>query len=121
VNEVVNDGRASLAQWADGRVILDSWFCQTWLTERGLEGREKSGCGIINRLVDTAFAFQFMEGPKLELEIVGDLIMESINHSPDGYQLQVRTLSHDTRMLLKPSEKFKETAWVADRTENLTS
>ena len=116
MNEVMNDARASLARWADERAILDGWFSETWLMERELLSREKSGYGTITRLSDTMFAFQFMEGAKLELEIIGELVMERINHSPDGYQFQVRTLGHNPWMLLKPHDSSATTEDLADQT-----
>ena len=105
MNSVVT-ASGTLSRWADGRVTLDCWFCETWLTAPEPGGREKSGRGTITRLLDGLFAFQFMEGAKLELKIVGDRVIEPINHSPDGYKLQVRTPGHGTWMLLKPSEGF---------------
>ena len=109
MQDVENPARDTLSKWADKRVILDYWFseiCQ--FTEFDFQGREKTGQGIITHLRDDMFAFQFMEGARLELQIRGEVIVESVNWSPDAFELQVRTPDHGTWILLKPSKAASE-------------
>src|SRR2546423_13020249 len=72
---VENPAGDTLSKWADEQVVLDYWFCQCWITELGMQGREKTGQGIVTHLRNDMFAFQFMEGTRLELRIRGEVIV----------------------------------------------
>jgi len=106
--DAMTEAKNDLFRYAKEQVLLDYWFCQCWITELGMRGREKTGQGIITHLGDDMFAFQFMEGARLELRIRGEVIVESVNWSPDAFELQVRTPDHGTWILLKPSEITSE-------------
>ncbi len=108
MQDVENPARDTLSKWADKQVLLDYWFCQCWITEFGMPGREKTGQRIITHLWDDMVAFQFMEGARLELRIRGEVIVESVNWSPDAFELQVRTPDHGTWILLKPPKITSE-------------